>query len=176
MRRRLPFRGPRRLGLLVLTLLPGLAVAEPVCSEAELWVATLGTDVTDYTVTDSHSLVCVQTYNGGKKTQFSFTTPNVKTGGADRTVSPVFSSSERGAHEIQSSTKYWVEKLNSKPAVFAFCSADAATAKRVSICAVIGMDAYRKAQAAKEEPLVPDQAPAPAPAPAAVNRAKTQDL
>ena len=87
----LSFRGPRRLGLLVLTLLPGLASAEPVCSEAEIWTGSLGTPVTDYTVTDSHSLVCVQTYNGGKKTQFSLTTPNANTGGANRTVSPVFS-------------------------------------------------------------------------------------
>ena len=170
----LSFRGPCRLGLLFLTLLPGLALAEPVCSEAEIWTGSLATPVTDYTVTDSHSLVCVQTYNGGKKTQFSLTTPNANTGGANRTVSPVFASSQNGVYDVQNGTKYWVEKLNGKPAVFAFCFADVATQERVAICAVIGMDEYRRAQSARQEPLVPD--PAPAPAPAAVNRAKTQDL
>ena len=170
------FRRPRRLGLLVLILLPTLASAEPVCTEAEIWVGALGKDVTDYTVTESHSLVCVQTYNGGKKTQFSFTTPNVETGGASRMVSPVFSSSQTSVYDLESSTKYWVEKLNAKPAVFAFCGADAATAKRTAICAVIGMDEFRRAQTAKQEPLVPDPAPAPAPASAAVNRGKTQEL
>jgi hypothetical protein len=171
MSRRLPFRGPRRLVLLLLTL-PGLALAEPVCSEAEIWVGSLGTDVTDYTVTKGHSLVCVQTYNGGKKTQFSFTLPTPKTGGATRFVSPVFLSSATVAYDAESGTKYWVEKLNSKPAVFAFCGGDAASQERMAACAVIGMDEYRRAQAAKEEPLVPD----PAPRPAAVSRAKTQDL
>ena len=165
------FRGPRRLALLLLTLMPVLAFGEPVCSEAEVWVGSLGVDVTDYTVTESHSLVCVQTYNGGKKTQFSFTTPN-ESGGATRMVSPVFSSSQAGAYDMESGTKYWVEKLNSKPAVIAFCGADAATQKRVAICAVIGMNEYRRAQAAKQEQLVPD----PVPAPASVKNATSQEL
>jgi hypothetical protein len=171
-----PRRGRRRLGLLVLTLLPGLASAEPVCSEAEIWTGSLSIPVTDYTLTDSHSLVCIETYNGGKKTQFSLNTPNADTGGANRTVSPVFSSSQAGVYDVQGGTKYWIEKLNSKPAVFAFCFADAATQQRVAICAVTGMDDYRRSQAAKREQLVPDPAPAPAPASSAVNRAKTQDL
>jgi hypothetical protein len=89
-------------------------------------------------------------------------------------VSTRYAADEPGAYDVESETKYWVEKLNGKPAVFAFCGADAASEERAAVCAVIGMDQYRKAQAAKEEPLVPD--PAPAPAPAAVNRAKTQDL
>jgi hypothetical protein len=143
-----------------------------VCSEAEIWVGSLGTDVTDYTATKGHSLVCVQTYNGGKKTQFSLTTPNADTGGANRTVSPVFSSSQAGVYDVQGSTKYWIEKLNGKPAVFAFCFADAATQQRVAICAVTGMDDYRRAQAAKQEQLIPD----PAPAPASVKSAKSQEL
>jgi hypothetical protein len=166
------FRSPRHLSLFLLTLFPRLAAAEPVCSEAEIWVGSLGVDVADYTVTENHSLVCVQTYNGGKKTQFSLTTPNANTGGASRTVSPVFSSSDAGVYDVQSGTKYWVEKLNRKPAVFAFCFADAATQQRTAICAVIGMDEFRRAQAAKQEPLVPD----PMPTPAAVNRAKSQGL
>jgi hypothetical protein len=172
MSRRLPFRGPRRLGLLLLTLLPGLAWAEPVCTEAEIWSGTLSTRVIDYTVTDSHSLVCVQSYNGGKKMQFSFTVPNGETGGATRNVSPVFSASQPAAYDLQSGTKYWVEKLNSKPEVFAFCGADAASQQRVALCAVIGMDQFRRAEAAKQEPLVPD----PAPVPASVKSAKSQEL
>jgi hypothetical protein len=143
-----------------------------VCSEAEIWVGALGTDVTDYAVTQGHSLVCVQTYNRGKKTQFSFTLPSPKTGGATRFTSPVFSSSETATYDVQSGTKYWIEKLSIKPAVFAFCGADAASQERMSACAVIGMDQYRKAQAAKEEPLVPD----PVPAPASVKSAKSQEL
>ena len=165
-------RGRRRLGLLVLTLLPGLALAEPVCSEAEIWTGSLSIPVADYALTDSHSLVCLETYNSGKKTQFSLTTPNANTGGADRTVSPVFSSSQAGVYDVQGGTKYWIEKLNGKPAVFAFCFADAATQQRVAICAVTGMDEYRRAHAPKREQLIPD----PAPAPASLKSAKSQEL